>query len=85
MKLQEKQMAKNKKKAEIHLLEPRARLSDNRGNANKGPCGGVERGNIHYLSQSGSRNYVQWKTLKSHLYSNCTVRISTGGENENDF
>ena len=32
------------------------------------------------MAQSGSRNYVQWKTLKSHQFANCTVRISTGGE-----
>lgn len=66
MKIHEMQMAKNKKKAEIHLLEPRARGSDNRGFANKGPCGGIERGKTHYMATSGSRNLVQWKTLKSH-------------------
>ena len=67
------------------MLEPRARLADNRGAGNHAPCGGVERGHIHYLSQAGSRNYIQWKTLKSHQFANCTVRISTGGEKENDF
>lgn len=51
-------MAKNKKKAEIHLLEPRGRTSDNRGYGNKGPCGGTEKGPIHYMASSGSRNYI---------------------------
>mmetsp|Transcript_43586 Transcript_43586/g.57735 ORF Transcript_43586/g.57735 Transcript_43586/m.57735 type:complete len:144 (+) Transcript_43586:692-1123(+) len=78
-------MSKNKRKAEIHLLEPRARHADNRGNGNKGPCGGIERGSTHYMAQSGSRNYIQWKTLKSHQYANCTVKLSTGGEHEQDF
>ena len=31
---------------EIHLLEPRARTSDNRGAGNKGPCGGTVKGNL---------------------------------------
>ncbi len=64
------------------MLEPRGRLSDNRGYANKGPCGGIERQPLHYMTQAGSRNYIQWKTVKSHKTSNCTVSISEGGEAE---
>ena len=93
-------MAKNKKKAvsqsifvsqssffqqEIHLLEPRARTSAFKGVVNDAPCGGTERGNIHYMASQGSRNYIQWKTLKANKYSNCTVRVSTGSENAKDF
>lgn len=65
-KLQAKEMAKNKKKAEIHLLEPRGRISDNRGFVNKGPCGGTEKGMTHFMANAGSKNYIQWKTLKTH-------------------
>ena len=66
-------------------MEPRARRSDNRGFKNAGPCGGTERGNTHFMASAGSRNYIQWKTLKSNENANCTVRISTGSENERDF
>ena len=37
------------------------------------------------IATAGSRNYLQWKTLKSHKSSNCTVRISTGSELSQDF
>lgn len=84
-KIAEHEMAKNKRKAEIHLIEPRSRLSENKGYANKGPCGGTERGYLHYMTQAGSRNYLQWKTLKSHKSANCTVSISEGGQFEQDF
>ena len=67
------------------MLEPRGRISENRGSVNKGPCGGTEKGNTHYLAASGSRNYIQWKVLKAHKAANCTVRLSTGSENEKDF
>jgi len=39
------------------LLEPRARSTD-RGYGNKGPCGGSEKGPIHYMASTGSRNYI---------------------------
>ena len=67
------------------MLEPRARISETRGMVNKGPCGGTEKGNVHYMATSGSRNYIQWKTLKAHKWANCTVKMSTGSENAKDF
>ena len=60
-------------------------MSTNRGSVNKGPCGGTEKGLTHFLAASGSRNYIQWKVLKAHKSANCTVRLSTGSENEKDF
>ena len=102
-KLQEKEMAKNKKKAvshysllsrtnltsfacqEIHLLEPRGRVSENRGTANAAPCGGIEKGHLHYMASSGSRNYIQWKTLKANKNSMCSVKLSAGSEHAQDF
>lgn len=70
---------------EIHLLEPRARLSENRGIANKQPCGGTLKGPIHFMAAAGSRNFINWKTVKAHKSSNCTVSLSTGSENIQDF
>ena len=70
---------------EIHLLEPRARNSDNRGYGNSGPCGGTEKSSLHYMAAANSRNYIQWKTLKAHKTANCTVRLSQGSEEEQAF
>ena len=53
---------------------------ENRGAPNKGPCGGTEKGPAHYLTSSGSRNYIQWKTVKAHKTANCTVSVSVGNE-----
>lgn len=69
----------------MHLLEPRGRTSSVRGQPNKGPCGDTPRGNLHYMAASGSRNYFQWKTVKAHKTANCTIRLSTGSEHEQDF
>ena len=67
------------------MLEPRARPSDNRGAGNKGPCGGTVKGKLHYMAAAGSRNYIQWKTVKSHKTAVCQLKLSMGSENELDF
>ena len=36
------------------------------------------------MAQAGSRNFFQWKTLKGNPVANCTVRISYGGDLEQD-
>jgi len=36
------------------------------------------------MGSQGSRNYITWRTLKSHANSNCTIRISENHES-NDF
>ena len=66
------------------MLEPRARPTE-RGYNNTAPCGGTEKGPIHFMASTGSRNYLQWKTIKSHKTSNCTVRMSAGGLTSQDF
>ena len=71
---------------EIHLLEPMARSYESRSVGNKAPCGNTEKGTTHFLTQAGSRNYFQWRTLKSHETANCTVKISTGFDDfDTDF
>ena len=55
-----------------------ARSYESRSVGNKAPCGNTEKGTTHFLTQAGSRNYFQWRTLKSHETANCTVKISTG-------
>ena len=37
------------------------------------------------MAQAGSRNFIQWKTLKTNQNSTCTVRYSLGGETDLDF
>ena len=37
------------------------------------------------MAATGSRNYFQWKTVKAHKTANCTIRLSTGSEHEQDF
>ena len=49
-----------------------------RNAGNEAPCGGTERGAAHFLAQSDSRVYFQWKTLMAHASSNCTVSLSSG-------
>jgi len=56
-KIEDRVMEKKHKKAEIHLLEPESRTYEVRYAANKGPCGGVEKGAAHYMALAGSRNY----------------------------
>lgn len=68
------------------MLDPMPRSYGQRHAGNKAPCGKAEKTHIHYLTQSGSRNYFHWRTLKAHDNSNCTVRISTGFEEfDSDF
>ena len=39
-------------------------------------------GALHYMAQAGSRNYLEWKTLKANPIANCTVKMSTFGESD---
>ena len=83
-KLQEAIIAKKVKKAELHLLEPLARVYENRHVGNEAPCGPAGKGPTHWIGSQGSRNYITWRTLKSHQNSNCTLRIAENHET-NDF
>ena len=43
------------------------------------------KGPIHFMASAGSRNFINWKTVKTHKNSNCTLSLSTGSENIQDF
>jgi hypothetical protein len=42
---------------EITLIEPKARLYQNLSSPNEQPCGGTEKGLVHFIATPGSRNY----------------------------
>ncbi len=42
---------------EITLIEPKARLYLNLSAPNEQPCGGTEKGLVHFIATPGSRNY----------------------------
>lgn len=48
-KLQEAVIAKKMKKAELHLLEPLARVYENRHSGNDAPCGPSGAGPTHWM------------------------------------
>ena len=85
-------MVKGRKKAakkkvyvpEIMLIEPKVRTYSNTSVINGPPCGGADKGPIHYLATPGSRNYIQWKVLYPNSNGTCTVRVGVGLD-EDDF
>lgn len=42
---------------EIVLIEPKARLNSNVSSPNDQPCGGVEKGKVHYIALPGGKSY----------------------------
>ena len=82
--LQEAVIARRQRRSEIHLLEPFARKYESRSDGNNAPCGPGEKGATHWMGSQGSKNFFQWRTLKAHHSSNCTLYISNGGET-NEF
>ena len=35
----------------------------------------------HFLTSQSSKNYIQWRVKRSAKNGNCTIRVSTDGEN----
>ena len=53
-----KKVAKKKVFApEIMLIEPKGRIYANYSAPNQQPCGGLEKGSVHYIAVPGSKNY----------------------------
>ena len=63
---------------EISLIEPKSRLYSNLSAPNQQPCGGIDKGLVHFIATPGSRNYFQWKVSYPHPEGNCTIRVGTG-------
>ena len=55
-------------------------MYESRNVANEGPCGPSPPSATHWMGSQGSRNYITWRTLKSHPESNCTIRIAENRE-----
>jgi len=67
---------------ELLLLDPKPRLLANLSDPNNQPCGGLEKGAVHYLAQPGSKALIQWKVLHSAPEGNCTLRVGHGLDQE---
>ena len=48
------------------------------------PCGGTQKGAVHFATTPGSRNFIAWKVVHPAPAGNCTVRLGTGPD-ESDF
>ena len=53
-------------------------------NLHEEPCGGSQRGAVHFVATPGSRNFIAWKVTHSVPNGNCTLRLGTG-PNEKDL
>jgi len=62
------------------LLDPKPRADTNFTAANAQPCGGLPKGQVHYLQAPNSRNFVMWKVLHPSKVGNCTVRLGSGND-----
>ena len=66
------------------MLDPKPRSFSNSSTVNGPPCGGSEKGNVHYIATPGSRNYIQWKVIHPSPEGNCTIRVGQGFD-EDEF
>jgi hypothetical protein len=64
------------------LLSPKPRKLTNSTNLAKGPCGGTEPNGAHFLSTPGSKNYFVWRINHPSPKGNCTIRLSSGTEDD---
>ena len=46
------------------------------------PCGGTARGNVHFVTTPGARNFIGWKVIHPSIKGNCTIRIGSGPDEE---
>lgn len=60
------------------MIEPKARTFSNTSLINNPPCGGADKGYVHYLATPGSRNFIQWRVMHPSVDGNCTVRVGQG-------
>lgn len=67
---------------EAYLLSPRARRMTNSTNMHVPPCGGTEPNGAHFIATPGSKNYFVWKVNHPSPKGNCTLRISSGTEDD---
>jgi len=78
--LQKQKKAAKKKiyDPELSLVDPKPRTFSNSSIVNLPPCGGSEKGFVHYMATPGSRNFVQWKVSHPTPEGNCTLRVGQG-------
>jgi hypothetical protein len=56
------------------------RLGSNVSVPNEGPCGGIDKQPVHYLTKSLSRNYVQWRVYHPSSNGMCLFKLGTNDD-----
>ena len=67
------------------VLMPIRRIGTSNMEIGQGPCGGVEKKLANTLTNKGSTINVVWEILVPENKGNCTVKISSGQQNEESF
>jgi hypothetical protein len=67
------------------MIQPRARSYASFSTPNDGPCGTLEKQQTHFLAELGSVTRVHWHVIKGQPLANCTLSISPGSNNQDDF
>ena len=67
------------------VLMPIRRIGTSNMEIGQGPCGGVEKKLANTLTNKGSTINVVWEILVPENKGNCTVKISSGQQNEENF
>ena len=70
---------------EAQIILPIRRKGTSQSKLNEGPCGGIERKKANTLTMSGSVLNVVWETISPVKSGNCTVSLSYGFENQENF
>jgi hypothetical protein len=66
------------------MIQPKSRSYDNYA-INLEPCGTPDKEATHYMTEVGRIERFYWHTIKGQPHANCTMSISTGGDNVQDF
>ncbi len=67
------------------VLLPICRIGTSNTQMNEGPCGGIEKKEANTLTTKGSSINFIWEILVPEKSGNCTVKISNGLQNNDNF
>ena len=72
-------------KPDSKVLLPIRRIGTSNAQLGEGPCGGVEKKSANTLTTKGSSVTFIWEVLVPESSGNCTVKISNGLQDEDNF
>ena len=72
-------------KPDSKVLLPIRRIGTSNAQLGEGPCGGVEKKSANTLTTKGSSVTFIWEVLVPESSGNCTVKISNGLQDEENF